>query len=195
MALLPRPFCSRSSRFSIMAIVNVARFRDRRGRQGWLRLMAMLPALLVLSSGKILEANQKRPTRLIERAPAPKKIDYDKLTSEATALLSQEIRIDTTNPPGNELPVAKLLKEKFLADGIPATVWEPFPGRGVIAARLHGTGRHAAALVLLSHMDVVPANPKEWDVPPFSGEVKDGAIWGRGSIDDKGPGVIELMAM
>jgi acetylornithine deacetylase/succinyl-diaminopimelate desuccinylase-like protein len=49
--------------------------------------------------------------------------------------------------------------------------------------------------VLLSHLDVVPANDKEWQVPPFSGEVKDGVIWGRGSIDDKGPGIIELMAM
>ena len=63
-------------------------------------------------------------------APTPKPINYDALTQEATALLQQEIRINTTNPPGNELPVAKLLKEKLLADGIPATIWEPLPGRG-----------------------------------------------------------------
>ena len=132
---------------------------------------------------------------LTEAAPPPKPIDYDKLTSEAVDLLSQEIRINTTNPPGDELPLAKLLKEKFLTDGIPATVWEPRPGRGIIAARLLGSGRHNQALVLLSHLDVVPANPKEWQVPPFSGQVKDGAIWGRGAIDDKGPGAIELMAM
>ena len=88
-----------------------------------------------------------------------------------------------------------MLREKFLADGIPATVWEPGPGRGVVAARLRGTAKHTKAIVLLSHMDVVPANPKQWQVPPFSGEVKDGDIWGRGAIDDKGPGVIELMAM
>lgn len=132
---------------------------------------------------------------LVEPAPPPKPIDYGKLTQEATDLLTQEIRINTTNPPGNELAAAKLLKEKFLADGIPATVWEPYPGRGAIAARLHGAGGRSPALVLLSHLDVVPANPKEWQVPPFSGEVKDGAIWGRGAIDDKGPGVIELMAM
>jgi acetylornithine deacetylase/succinyl-diaminopimelate desuccinylase-like protein len=132
---------------------------------------------------------------LVEPAPPPKPIDYRSLTAEATNLLTQEIRINTTNPPGNELAAAKLLKEKFLADGIPATVWEPYPGRGAIAARLHGAGGRSPALVLLSHLDVVPANPKEWEVPPFSGEVKDGVVWGRGAIDDKGPGVIELMAM
>jgi acetylornithine deacetylase/succinyl-diaminopimelate desuccinylase-like protein len=140
-------------------------------------------------------AAHKHPQRLVEPPPQPKPIDYDKLTTEATDLLSLEIRINTTNPPGNELPAAKLLKEKFLAEGIPSTIWEPFPGRGIVAARLHGSGRHSAALLLLSHLDVVPANPKEWRIPPFSGEVKDGEIWGRGSIDDKGPGIIELMAM
>jgi acetylornithine deacetylase/succinyl-diaminopimelate desuccinylase-like protein len=133
--------------------------------------------------------------RLVVSAPTPKPINYDALTQEATALLQQEIRIDTTNPPGDELPVAKLLKQKLLAEGIPATIWMPQPGRGVIAARMRGRGRHNKALILLSHMDVVPANPKEWQVPPFSGQVKDGAIWGRGSVDDKGPGVIDLMAM
>ena len=64
-----------------------------------------------------------------------------------------------------------------------------------MAARLRGIGKHTKAIMLLSHMDVVPANPKQWQVPPFSGEVKDGEIWGRGALDDKGPGVIEMMAM
>jgi acetylornithine deacetylase/succinyl-diaminopimelate desuccinylase-like protein len=131
----------------------------------------------------------------VNEAPAPQPFNWEKLTQEATALLSQYIRIDTTNPPGNELSAARMLREKFLDDGIPASVWEPAPGRGVIAARLRGIGKHTKAIVLLSHMDVVPANPKQWQVPPFSGEVKDGDIWGRGAIDDKGPGVIEMMAM
>jgi acetylornithine deacetylase/succinyl-diaminopimelate desuccinylase-like protein len=129
------------------------------------------------------------------RAPQPKPIDFDKLTQEATDLLSKYIQINTTNPPGNELVAAKFLKDKFLADGIPATTWEPLPGRGIVAARLHGIGKHHKALLLLSHMDVVPADLKEWRVPPFSGEIKDGAIWGRGAIDDKGPAVVFLTAM
>jgi acetylornithine deacetylase/succinyl-diaminopimelate desuccinylase-like protein len=129
------------------------------------------------------------------RADSPKHIDWDALTSEATQLLSSYVQINTTNPPGNELAAAKLLREKFLGDGIPAAVFEPAPGRGVVAARLRGIGRHHKALILLSHMDVVPANPKEWSVPPFSGQVKNGEIWGRGALDDKGPGVVFLMAM
>src|SRR5579885_1810095 len=141
------------------------------------------------------------PQRRVEReavavkAPQPKPIDYDKITQEATDLLSKYIQINTTNPPGNELDAAKFLKDKFLADGIPATTWEPLPGRGIVAARLHGIGKHRKALLLLSHMDVVPADPKDWKVPPFSGEVKDGVIWGRGAIDDKGPAVVFLMSM
>jgi acetylornithine deacetylase/succinyl-diaminopimelate desuccinylase-like protein len=132
---------------------------------------------------------------MIEKAPPPKPPDYGKLTQEAAALLSKYIQINTTNPPGNELPAAKLLREKFLEDGIPATVWEPQPGRGIIAARLHGGGHHTKALVLLSHLDVARANPQEWLVPPFSGQIKDGVVWGRGALGGKGVGVIQLMAM
>jgi len=129
------------------------------------------------------------------RAQALKPIDWDALTAEAADVLSKYVQIDTTNPPGNELAAAKFLKEKFLAEGIPAVVFEPAPGRGIVAARLRGIGHHHKAVILLSHMDVVPAEPKDWTEPPFSGAVKEGAIWGRGTIDDKGPGVIELMAM
>jgi len=110
-------------------------------------------------------------------------------------LLSKYIQINTTNPPGNEIAAAKFLKEKFLADGIPAAVFEPQPGRGIVAARLLGINKHNKTLILLSHMDVVPAEPTEWQQPPFSGLVKDGEIWGRGALDDKGPGIVELMAM
>jgi acetylornithine deacetylase/succinyl-diaminopimelate desuccinylase-like protein len=120
---------------------------------------------------------------------------WDQITAEATDLLSQYIRIDTTNPPGNELDAAELLKKKFSADGIPSVVYKPAPGRAVIAARLRGTGKYRKSLVLLSHMDVVPADAKDWQLDPFSGTVKNGEIWGRGALDDKGPGVVELMAI
>jgi acetylornithine deacetylase/succinyl-diaminopimelate desuccinylase-like protein len=133
--------------------------------------------------------------RGVSAAPPPQPINWDRVTQEATDLLSRYIQIDTTNPPGDEIEAARMLKEKFLTDGIPATTWEPQKGRGIIAARLRGIGKHTRSIILLSHMDVVPANPREWQVPPFAGAVKDGKIWGRGAIDDKGPGVIELMAM
>ena len=160
----------------------------------WLA-MTVLSIAIIAGTAPRLHAGSDSSASLVVNAPTPKPINYDALTQEATALLQQEIRIDTTNPPGDELPAAKLLKQKLLADGIPATIWVPQPGRGVIAARMRGHGRHNKALILLSHIDVAPANPKEWQVPPFSGEIKNGAIWGRGSIDDKGPGVIDLMAM
>jgi acetylornithine deacetylase/succinyl-diaminopimelate desuccinylase-like protein len=155
----------------------------------------MLTLSLGLQNGWATEAGGGIDEAATNNAPAPEAFNWEKLTQEATALLSRYIRMDTTNPPGNELGAARMLRERFLADGIPATVWEPMPGRGVVAARLPGIGKHTKAIVLLSHMDVVPANPKQWQVPPFSGEVKDGDIWGRGAIDDKGPGVIEMMAM
>jgi len=131
----------------------------------------------------------------VVKAPPPSPIDYDKLTQEATDFLSKYIRINTTNPPGNEMEAARLLKEKFLSEGIPATTWEPEPGRGIVVARLRGIGEKKKALIVLSHMDVVPAVASEWKVPPFSGEVKDGYVWGRGSLDDKGLGVIDLMSI
>ena len=154
-----------------------------------------MPILLILAHPPWLHAHSTRHSSLVVSAPAPKPIDYDALTKEATSLLQQEVQINTTNPPGDELPVAKLLKEKFLADGIPATVWEPLPGRGAIIARMRGRSHRSHALILLSHMDVVPAESEGMAVPPFSGQIKDGPVWGRGSIDDKGPGAIELMAM
>jgi len=156
--------------------------------------------LLAVGSAGAAQGNDparggRADSRTIQQAPSPAPLDYNKLTHEAADLLSKYIQIDTTNPPGNELPAARLLREKFLDDGVPATVWEPQPGRGLIAARLHGRGHHTKAIVLLSHIDVAPANAGRWQVPPFSGEIKDGSVWGRGALDDKGPGVIELMAM
>jgi len=114
-------------------------------------------------------------------------IDFGKLGQEATSLLSQYVQINTTDPPGNELGAAQMLKAKFLAGGIPATVFESSPGRGIVVARLHGIRNHNKSIILLSHIDVVPADPSQWQVPPFSGVVKNGELWGRGSLDDKGP--------
>src|SRR5215831_20094774 len=120
--------------------------------------------------------------------------EWKNLEEEAVSLLSRYIQIDTTNPPGNEIKAAQFLKGVFDREGIESRIIESAPGRGSIYARLRGDGSKKA-VVLLNHMDVVPAEAKLWQEPPFSGLVKDGVIWGRGSLDDKGPAIAELMAM
>jgi acetylornithine deacetylase/succinyl-diaminopimelate desuccinylase-like protein len=147
------------------------------------------------SSAARAAAKRARRSGSANVKPTTQPIDWDKLSKEAAALLSHYIRIDTSNPPDNELVAARMLREKFLADGIPATVWQSAPGGAVVAARLRGIGKHTKAIVLLSHMDVAPADAKLWKLPPFSGEVKNGEVWGRGAIADKGPAVIDAMAM
>ncbi|MEA2659153.1 MAG: hypothetical protein QOF64_1749 [Candidatus Binatota bacterium] len=116
------------------------------------------------------------------------------LEDDAVTLLSRYIQVDTTNPPGNEIKAAQLLKEIFDREGIEARIIESAPGRGNLFARLRGDGSRKS-IVLLNHMDVVPAEPKLWKEPPFSGAINDGVIWGRGAIDNKGGGVMHLMTL
>ena len=121
-------------------------------------------------------------------------LDWKALEDEAVLTLSRYIRIDTTNPPGNELKAAAFLKAILDKEGIDAQVVESAPGRANLYARLRGNGSKKT-VVLMHHMDVVPADAKLWQEPPFSGLVKGGEIWGRGSLDNKGGGVMGLMTM
>lgn len=121
-------------------------------------------------------------------------IDWEQIERDGTALLSEYITIDTANPPGNEIAAARFLAERFRAEGIEPTVLESDPGRASIIARLRGTGARRP-VVLLSHLDVVPADPEGWTHPPFGGVVAGGYVHGRGAIDCKGVGAIEAMAL
>ncbi|RMF23535.1 MAG: M20/M25/M40 family metallo-hydrolase [Deltaproteobacteria bacterium] len=122
-------------------------------------------------------------------------IDWRSVRDEATELLRQYIRIDTTNPPGGEQAGAEFLRERLDADGIASTLYEAAPGRVSIAARLpRVVASELRPIVLLSHIDVVPAEPEHWQVDPFAGELIDGVIWGRGALDMKGMAVMELLA-
>jgi acetylornithine deacetylase/succinyl-diaminopimelate desuccinylase-like protein len=116
------------------------------------------------------------------------------IEQEAVSLLNEYLRVDTTNPPGNEIKAAQFFKDIFDREGIEAQIIEAAPGRGNIYARLKGDGSKKA-IVLMNHMDVVPADRRYWSVDPFGGVVKDGYIWGRGALDMKGMGIVELMAM
>ena len=113
---------------------------------------------------------------------------------EAVGLLAQYIRIDTTNPPGNEILAANFFKAIFDKEGIESRIIESAPGRASIYARLKGDGSRKP-MVLLNHMDVVPVDKRYWTAEPFGGVIKDGYLWGRGASDMKGMGIVELMAM
>jgi acetylornithine deacetylase/succinyl-diaminopimelate desuccinylase-like protein len=106
------------------------------------------------------------------------------LVEHAFSLCQRLLRIDTTNPPGNELRAAQLLAEELHAAGLEPTVMESAPTRGNVVARLRGTGQ-MPPLLLTAHLDVVEAEPSAWSHPPFCGEVHDGCLWGRGAIDMK----------
>lgn len=128
-------------------------------------------------------------------APCPRalSIDLAAITAEAVCLTQRYIQIDTTNPPGNEAAAADFL-EAFLKDeGIPSKRFEGTPGRANVYARLRGDGSKKA-LMLVHHMDVVPAIASAWTEPPFAGVVRDGHLWGRGSLDNKGPGIMEVLS-
>jgi acetylornithine deacetylase/succinyl-diaminopimelate desuccinylase-like protein len=106
------------------------------------------------------------------------------LRGEATDLLSRLIQVDTTNPPGNETAAAELLRDYLEANGLECELYARTPERANVVARIKGRG-DGPSLLLLGHTDVVLADAAEWSVPPFSGEVKEGEIWGRGALDMK----------
>jgi acetylornithine deacetylase/succinyl-diaminopimelate desuccinylase-like protein len=119
--------------------------------------------------------------------------DWKALGDEAVEILTEYIRLDTTNPPGNEAPAAALLAGILGDAGLETTILESAPGRANLVARL--PGRSGPGLALLHHLDVVPAEASEWSVDPFGAEIHDGCLWGRGAIDMKGMGVMQLMTM
>jgi acetylornithine deacetylase/succinyl-diaminopimelate desuccinylase-like protein len=138
------------------------------------------------------------PVALRAQGAAPlRPIDWTALQGEAVDVLRRYLRINSSNPPGNELETARFLKALLEREGIEATILDTAelgPGRANLYARLKGKGTKRA-IALVQHMDVVPVTPAYWSVPAFSGEVKDGFIYGRGALDMKGQGVAHLMAL
>ncbi|MEU3264831.1 M20/M25/M40 family metallo-hydrolase [Streptomyces bacillaris] len=107
---------------------------------------------------------------------------------EVVTFTSELIRIDTTNRGGGdcrERPAAEYVAERLADAGIEPTLLERTPGRTNVVARIPGTDPSADALLVHGHLDVVPAEPADWSVHPFSGEVRDGVVWGRGAVDMK----------
>jgi acetylornithine deacetylase/succinyl-diaminopimelate desuccinylase-like protein len=116
------------------------------------------------------------------------------MINEAVKILSKYLQIDTTNPPGNEAKAARFFAEIFDKEEIPYLTYESKPGRVSIKANLTGSGKKGP-IILLNHMDVVYANSNEFTFDPFGGNIIDGYICGRGAIDMKSIGVMQLIAL
>ncbi|MDY7079146.1 MAG: M20/M25/M40 family metallo-hydrolase [Chloroflexota bacterium] len=120
--------------------------------------------------------------------------DWQAMGDEAARILSRYLQINTTNPPGNEHLAAEMLATLLRERGLEPRLHESAPGRANLLTRLPGDGS-AGAIILLHHMDVVTADSTRWSHDPFSGEIRDGYVWGRGAIDMKGVGVMHLLAL
>jgi acetylornithine deacetylase/succinyl-diaminopimelate desuccinylase-like protein len=121
-------------------------------------------------------------TASAQSTPEP---DWAAASRETLAHLQAMIRLNTVNPPGNELLVAGHLDSALRAAGIETHLFEPTPGRGALVARIKGNGSRQPVLIM-GHMDVVGVERDKWSVDPFAAEIKDGYLYGRGAIDDKG---------
>ena len=127
------------------------------------------------------------------RIPADHLQQYSDL---AVNWMQEYLRIDTTNPPGNEMKAVAFYKKILAQEGIENRVFEYAPGRGDLWARIpHTTSEGMRPIILLNHMDVVTSDAAHWKVPPFSGEIKDGYLWGRGAQDMKDEGLAQLVTM
>jgi acetylornithine deacetylase/succinyl-diaminopimelate desuccinylase-like protein len=117
---------------------------------------------------------------------------HEKLTPEVL-LLQQYVKIDTTNPPGNEIAGARWLGSRLTEFGIPYEIIESAPGRANLYARIRGA-TPGDALLLINHIDVVRANPQQWTHPPFRADISLNMLWARGTVDMKSIGIAQLEA-
>lgn len=134
---------------------------------------------------------------LAQEPPPWRDLDWPALGLETAQVLAAYLQVDTVNPPGNETAGARFLAERLAAEGIASEIWEYAPGRGSLVARLPGSGAEPP-LCLLSHIDVATAEAERWPEGkgPLSGAIdEEGRVWGRGALDMKGMGALELMVM
>lgn len=150
-----------------------------------MRLMGGAAALLL--AGSFLAAAQgiPQPTRVGAASSSPEPVS---IAREASGWLADLIKINTSNPPGNENLAAMFITGLLQKEGIKAEILDLGPGRSAVVARLRSSvvPDPSKALLLVAHMDVVPVEKARWTVDPFSGVVRDGYLYGRGAIDDKG---------
>jgi acetylornithine deacetylase/succinyl-diaminopimelate desuccinylase-like protein len=153
-----------------------------------------MPTALAIALGVALAANPAPVPRPGDHATAP--WDWASLGDETAAFLSGYLAIDTTNPPGREAAGAAHIAQKLAEAGITAEIHEVAPGRANLVARVRAAAPTAPPLCLLSHIDVASTEPERWSEPPFSGRIDEaGRVWGRGALDMKGMGALEVVLM
>lgn len=160
------------------------------------KAMHLEPSPRAVASGPLQGRQELANPGSAAEAPCPRSTGWstDALVAEVECHLQRYIQVDTTNPPGRELYAARFLQTILEGEGIPARLLQSAPDRANLYARLPGS-RPGHALVLMHHMDVVPAVEAEWSVPPFGGLVRGGELWGRGALDNKGMGILQLMTL
>jgi acetylornithine deacetylase/succinyl-diaminopimelate desuccinylase-like protein len=145
------------------------------------------------NTGRVVRDGGPLPSDRISAA------DRERAHSELVDDLRELIRIPSVNPPpepgDGELRAAGRVAAVLAAAGVPSEILEPVPGRGSVVARLHGDGTGGDPLLLLSHLDVVPASPDGWSHDPFGADVADGYVWGRGAVDMKAMVAMEVAVL
>lgn len=159
------------------------------------RTIVTLLALALTFSISLRTRAQSQPPQQIGAPPLP--IDFNKLDADALTWLQGLIRINTVNPPGNELAAAKYIADILQKEGIFSEIDQSTPGRGILIARLAArpVPDPSRALLLMGHLDVVGVDRSKWQVDPFGGVIQDGYLYGRGAIDDKGMLVAEIATL
>jgi acetylornithine deacetylase/succinyl-diaminopimelate desuccinylase-like protein len=160
-------------------------------------LLVGLTTILVSPNRSLAQEPKPPDQRTTELASAHISAEHLQQYSDlALTWLQEYLRIDTTNPPGNEMRAVSFFKKILDEEGIENRVFEFTPGRGDLWARLSHTSAEAKRpIILLNHMDVVTSDASHWRVPPFSGAIKDGYLWGRGAQDMKDEGLAQLVVM
>ena len=157
--------------------------------------MRTIPRFIVLAIGASFAASSLF-AQVATREPA-RPLDWNAIQDETVRLMQEYFRINTTNPPGNELAGALWLRSVLEREGFEVQILDTTElgaGRANLYTRLRGDGSRKA-IALVHHIDVVPSTESYWKLPPFSGEIRDGYIYGRGALDMKGEGIAHLMAM
>lgn len=164
-----------------------------------------ISGMLAAAADKAVIGGEQNPAGTASSRISPEHMQqYSDL---AVKWMQEYLRVDTTNPPGNEAHAAAFYKKILDDEGIENRAFEYAPGRGDLWARIPANREkanaakgvaemgHSRAIILLNHMDVVTSDASHWKVPPFSGEIRDGYIWGRGAQDMKDEGLAQLVTM